>query len=345
MNRIWRAKIAVGLVAVALFVLLPMAARAEFIRLKLSFFGSERGDSYQHAVKPFVDAINASGGGPLAVDVHYNSALGKTLAEQPRLVLDGRADIAFIFPGQTPYRFPDNELLELPGLFRNAREGTLVYSRLVAAKALRGYEKLFVIGAYTSAPNIISSRKPINSLVDLKGQKIRANNPMQAELLARLGAIPTVMSSSQVANAIRRGAIDGALMCPAGLFQFGVAAVTSHHYLLATPVSPSALVMSRKTFDALPEAAKALIRKHSGKWTAAAWIDAYQSHVREGLAQLRSDPKRTVTEPSPADRETAQRIYQSLIDAWAAKDTHNHDLLALLRTDIAKIRSLKDKRP
>ena len=291
-------------------LLAPLAAQAETIRLKLSFFDSEHGETYRYAVKPFVDAINAEGKGLLTIDVDFSSVGGKPLADQPRSVLEGRADIAFIFPGQTPYRFPDNELLELPGLFRSAREGTLAYTYLIAANALRGYEKFFVIGAYTSAPNITGSRKPINSLADLKGQKVRANNPMQAELLARLGAIPTVMSSSKVADAIRRGALDGTVMCPVGLFQFGVAPLVDHHYLLAVSVSPSALVMSRKTFDALPEAAKALIRKHSGESAAVSWFGPYESAVQERLAQLRSDPTRKVVEPSPADREAAQRIYQ-----------------------------------
>jgi TRAP-type C4-dicarboxylate transport system substrate-binding protein len=330
-----KAMLSIGFPAIALLSL--PAAQAAPARLKLSFFASERGDTYRYAVKPFVDAINAEGQGLVAIDVQPNNARGRSLAEQPRLVLDGRADIAFIFPGQTPYRFPDDELLELPGLFRNAREGTLVYTRLIASKALRGYECFYVIGAYTSAPNIISSRKPIRSLADLKGQKIRANNPMQAELLARLGAIPTVMSSSKVADAIRRGALDGTFMCPAGLFQWGVAPLVEYHFLLDDSVSPSALVMSRKSFDALPEAAKALIRKHSGDHAADAWIGSYAAIVQQRLAQLRADPNRMVVEPSRADRDAVRRVYRSLTGQWAATSAHHRELLALVKAEIAKL--------
>ena len=129
-----------------------VAASAAPIELKLSFFFSEKSDTFRYGVKPFVDAINAEGKGLITIKVYPDGALGKAVAEQPGLVLDGTADIAWVVPGQTPYRFPDNQALDMPGLFRDVREGTLVYTNLVAAKALRGYEDFFVIGAYTGDP-------------------------------------------------------------------------------------------------------------------------------------------------------------------------------------------------
>jgi TRAP-type C4-dicarboxylate transport system substrate-binding protein len=45
--------------------------------------------------------------------------------------------------------------------------------------------------------------------------------------------------------------------------------VAKNHYLLRTGVAPLLLLMSRKTFDSLPEAAKALVRKYSGERAAA----------------------------------------------------------------------------
>ncbi len=155
------AKVVMQGAIVALALLWPFAVAAEPIALKLSFFGSEKTSTYQYGIKPFVDAVNAGAEGLLAIKVYPNGALGKAVAEQPGLVLDGVADIALIVPGQTPYRFPDNELLELPGIFHDTREGTLAFTRLIATNAVRGYQDFFVIGAYTAAPAIINSRKPI----------------------------------------------------------------------------------------------------------------------------------------------------------------------------------------
>jgi TRAP-type C4-dicarboxylate transport system substrate-binding protein len=320
---------------------MPLCATAEPIELKLSFFTSEQAETYQYGVKPFVDAVNAEGKGVLAITVFPDGMLGRALAEQPQMVLDGIADIAWVVPGQTPYRFPDNELLELPGLFRDAQEGTLAYTHLIAAKALRGYQDFFVVGAYTSAPSIIHGHKPIGSLNALKGQKIRANNPMEAEALQRLGAIPTVMPASKLADALVRGSVDGAIMSPTGLVQFGASRMARNHYLLGVGAAPLLVVMNRKKFDALPERAKALIRKYSGERAAATWGKSFGAVEKQMLDKLKTDPLHKSVEPSPADLEAAQRIYQSMIHTWIAKSDRSRHLWTTIETDLATIRSEK----
>ncbi len=326
-----------GILALALFP--SLAASAATLELKLSFFTSEQSDTYRYGVKPFVDAVNAEGKGLVTIKVYPDGALGKVLAEQPGMVLEGTADIAWVVPGQTPYRFPDNQAIELPGLFRDLREGTLVYTRLIAANALRGYRDFFVIGAYTSAASIIHSRKPIASLAAVRGQKIRTNNPMEAETVERLGAVPTVMPASRLAEALAHGAVDGAIMSPTGLFQFGAAKTATNHYLLGIGAAPLVVLMSRKKFDSLPQAAQALIRKYSGERAATVWIESFGASERRSLERIKSDPAHNAVEPLPADRAAAQKIYQNMIDAWAAKSTDNRQLLKTIEADLTAIRS------
>ena len=159
------------------------AAAAEPIKLKLAYFSSDRTTTYLATIKPFVDAVNAEAADLLEIEVHFSGALGKDPRQQLQLVLDGTADIAFIAPGYTPERFPDNTLIELPGMFRGIRDATLVYTRLVAANALRGYEDLFVIGAFATEPESIHAKVVAGSLDELQGKRIRANNPAQAAAL------------------------------------------------------------------------------------------------------------------------------------------------------------------
>lgn len=330
---------AITRLAATLLTLMPLSAMAEPIQLKLSFFGSDHSNTYRSGIKPFVDAVNAEGKGLLAIEVYANGALGKVQAQQPQLVLDGVADIAWVVPGVTPYRFPDNELLEQPGLYRDAREGTLAYTRLIAANALRGYQDFFVIGAYTTDPTIVHSRKPTESLAALKGQKIRANNQIEAATLERLGAMPTVLETPKLVDAISKGAIDGAALSPTGLFDFGVSQVAANHYLLRGGTAPLVLVMNRKTFDGLPETAKALIRKYSGEPAAATWIGSFGAAEKQLLDKLKADPARHVVEPSPLDFNVAQAIYRSMIDAWAAKSAHNLELKTMVEKELLTIRS------
>jgi TRAP-type C4-dicarboxylate transport system substrate-binding protein len=332
---------AIARLTAAAVLIAPVAARAEPIQLKLAFFGSEQALTYLSGIKPFVDGVNAEGQGILTIQVYSGGALGKAIADQPQLVIDGVADIAYVIPGQTPYRFPDNALLEQPGLFRDARDGTLAYTRLIAAGALRGYEDFFVIGAYTADPNLIHSREPIASLASIKGQKLRANNAIEAEAIRRLGAVPNVLEAPKVANAIDKGAIDGTTMSPMGVYDYGVAKVTKYHYLLSSGVAPLLVLMNRKTFDSLPEAAKALVRKYSGERAAATWIASFGASEIKMLDRLKSDPEHKVVDPSPSDLENARRIFRSMIDAWAAQSSHNRAILDLTEAQLATIRSAK----
>jgi TRAP-type C4-dicarboxylate transport system substrate-binding protein len=325
--------------ALLAIVLLPSQVSAEPIKLKLSVVTSDRSLIYLGGVKPFVDAVNAEAKGLLEIEVYFSGALGKDAALQPQLVADGVADMAFIFPGYGPQRFYDDAVLELPGLFRDTREASLVFTRLIAAGALKGYEDFYVIGAFASPLESIHSRRPIASIADLKGMSVRVSNTTGAAALQRLGMRPVTIPVNLVSEAISAGTIDGAVLPPAMLFEFGVGRVTSYHYLLNIDVAPLALVMNRKKFDALPEQAKDIIREHSGEWPLASFVKAYDAVDSQVMEQLESNPKRKIVRPSQSDLDTAKTAFKSFVDEWAAKSPNNRKQLDLVQSEIAKLRA------
>jgi TRAP-type C4-dicarboxylate transport system substrate-binding protein len=144
--------------ALLALVLFSSAAAAEPITLKLAFPTSDRAELYLYAIKPFVDAVNTEANGLMKIEVYFSGVLGGSGPIQPQHVLDGVADMASIVSGQFPLRFPDDTVLELPGLIHDMREATLSYTGLIHANALRGYEGFFVIGAFSTGPGNIHSR-------------------------------------------------------------------------------------------------------------------------------------------------------------------------------------------
>jgi len=66
----------------------PLAATAEPVTLKLSFFASETEVNYARAIKPWIDAVNADPSGAVKIEAYPNGALGKALPAQPQLLLD-----------------------------------------------------------------------------------------------------------------------------------------------------------------------------------------------------------------------------------------------------------------
>ena len=318
--------------------LLPAASAAEPIKLKMAYFSSDRTTTYLAAIKPFVDSVNAEAADLVQIDVSLSGTLGKNPTQQLQLVLDGTADLAFVVPGYTPERFPDNEVVELPGLFKNIREATLVYTGLIAANALRGYDDLFVVGAFAAEPETIHTRLPAASLDALAGRRIRSNNPVQAAALAELGMVPVEIPINQTSSAISSGKLDGAMTGPAPLIEFGISRVVSNHYLLAVSAAPLLVVMNRKKFEALPEQAKQIIRKFSGEWAAERYIEVYHAENEASLESLKLDPHRNVVAPSPADLARANTVFRAEVDAWSATDPRHRQLLAEAEAELSKIR-------
>jgi TRAP-type C4-dicarboxylate transport system substrate-binding protein len=320
-------------------LLLPLAAAAEPIRLNFSFFTSDRSFIYQNSIKPFVDAVNKEGKGLVEIQMYFSGSISNVQADQPQLVTDGTADLALIVPGRTPQKFSDTAVMELPQLYRDQREASLVFTWLTETGALRGYENFFVVGAFVADSESIHTRKPVASNGDLKGLTIRVNNRTQAKLLEKLGAVPTLLAINQTTEAISTDKLDGATFPASMLFEFGVGRVTSNHYMIQLGGAPTVLVMNRNKFETLPSAVQAIIRKYSGPWLAEHSAASFETLDKLTLEQLKADPRRKVIFMSPADSERMQHISASVAADWAALSPHNKELLTLVRAEIKNLRS------
>lgn len=314
-------------------------ASAAPIKLKLSYYTSDREAVYLSAVKPFIDSVNAAANGLIEIQAFTSGSLGNSYSGQAQSVLDGAADFAFINPALTPDQFADDAVMELPGLFRDAGEASIVYTRLVAAGALRGYDDYFIVGAIVGGPQSIHTRPPISSLTDLRGKRIRASNRTEGLVLEALGMSAEVIPINVTAEAISRGDIDGATVPAVMLVEFGISRVTSYHYFIRLGFAPLVILMNRKKFDGPPTAAQDIIRKFSGEWLAAHFAETFAAKNDVVMEQFKSDPKRTVIFPSQRNLDTAQATFRTMIDEWRAKNPHNRELLTMVESEIAKLRT------
>jgi TRAP-type C4-dicarboxylate transport system substrate-binding protein len=331
-------KTAMAACMVAVALLLPLAAHAEPIKLKLAFFSSDRSHLYRSMIKPFVDAVNTAGNSRVEIDPYLSGKLGSDLSKQTDLLNDGTADIAFVVQPYEQARFPDTSVVELPGLFRNAAEATVVYSQLVASGTIRGFRDYFVIGLFASEPESIHLRSPITSLADLKGKIVRANNDAEKAIFTKLGIKPVFVPINETPAAILSGEVDGATVPPVPMIEFGIGRVAPYHYLLPLSSVPQALLMSRKKFDSLPDDVKEIIRRYSGPWLMGKYITINETATMLIMDQLKSDPKRTVINPSQADTETANAVFKSVVADYAALSPHNAELVRAARMAVERLR-------
>ena len=325
------------LLALAL-IALPQWAAAAPVVLKFSYFTSDRSAIYQCEIKPFADAVNAEGAGLVEIKVYFSGAISPSIPDQAKLVMDGTADLAFIATGYVHDEFPDTSVMELPGLFANEQEASLVFTRLIEAGALQGYDRFFVPGAFVSTGENIHSRKPIARLADLRGQTIRVNNVIEASTLRRLGAQPELLPINRTMDALSKGILDGTTVPPAMVFEFGFGRLTESHFLLELGGAPSVLVMNRDKLASLPPRAQQIIRKYSGEWLAKQESACFAAKNHDVIAQLKASPQRKVVVPSEPDLAALREVYAGVVQAWADESPHNRELLVLVRSEIAKLR-------
>lgn len=324
---------------VAALLFAPVAAKAEPIKLKLAFFSSDRTHLYRSIVKPFVDAVNAEGRGRVEIDVYLSGKLGGDPQAQSRLVLDGTADIAYVVTPYEQQRFPDTAVIDLPGVFEDAREAILAFTHLVGNGTIRDFKDFYVIGAVASQPESIHLRPVVSTLADLKGKRIRANNDTEIAAMKGLGMVPVFVPLTQTASAISSGNLDGAFAPPVPMVEFGIGRVAANHYMLGTSSVPLALLMSRKRFESLPPDVQALIRKNSGESLAQQAIQIDQTSTDLIMNQLESDPKRKVIMPSPPDMKIANDVFESVVADFTAADPYHAKLVNALRMETAKLRT------
>ena len=320
-------------------LLLPLAALGGPIKLKLAYFSSDQTRSYSMAIKKFVDAVNADEEGGLTIETYTGGTLGKDTSQQAQLIRAGTADMAYVVLGTVASQFPDHEVMELPGLFRDMREATWVNNRILDSGIVGGYDDFFVIASLATEPEGIHTRVPIASLADLRGKRIRANNPIEASALAMLGMSPVVLPIVKTPEAISRGTIDGAATALGPLTDFGLGRVVTYHYFLHLGASVRSLLMSRKTFTSLPKAGQDVIRKYSGSWLTDHFVDGDEAYNTVLIEQLKADPSRTVIFPSQPDIDVAREAFRALRTEWAEARPHNRLLLDAVDAEISKYRS------
>jgi TRAP-type transport system periplasmic protein len=312
-------------------------AQAE-AHLKWAVFTPDNEVTFRTVMKPFAEAVQRESDNAVVFDLFPNGALGRNPGQQPQMVLDGVADVAWVVPSYSPGRFPDTEVLELPGLFKNLRESSLVATRLNQRKVLSDYGDFYVIGMWGTAPYSIHTNFPVSSIADLKGKTIRASSKNESAALRAFGAVPIGMPVTEIPEAISRGTISGTTSHLSPFFDFGLDRVTNNHFFIGLGVVPLAVLMNKKKFDALPQSARTVIERNADDALTNTWIESVTSYNEANLEKLKSNPKNKLVFPSQAQRDEAQKLLAPVRDEWVAASERHKELKAALDTELAAVR-------
>ena len=126
-----------------------------------------------------------------------------------RLVRSGQVDIAAGPLTTVSGDVPMLDGLDLAGLNPSIKQARRVADAMMPV-ANKELEKLGIklVATYPFSGQMLFCRKPIASLADLKGLKVRINGPSAGDLVKALGGQPVSLAFGEVYTALERGTVD-----------------------------------------------------------------------------------------------------------------------------------------
>jgi len=149
--------------------------------------------------------------GRVKIKLEYGMGHPKSLFD---LVEDGVVDASWSYHGYVPGRFKLPQIVEQPGLGVNAEAASVALWRVQDKyfKKAGEFEGLTLAGMFTHGPGYVHTIKPMNSLAELKGKKIRIGGGIQSDLGKRFEITPIAAPGSKVYEMLQQGVIDGVFM-------------------------------------------------------------------------------------------------------------------------------------
>jgi TRAP-type C4-dicarboxylate transport system substrate-binding protein len=318
------------------------SALAQEVTLKLSAFIPPQAPTFAQVIKPWAEAVNADGKGIVKIDTFPGGVLGGNPGLQPKMVNDGIADIALVIPAYSPGRFPDNDVVELPGLSQNSTESSIAIYRLYKRKLLRGYDDFYVVMLGTTNPYAIHTRRPVKTFADVKGMKLRAGGPVASASLRALGVAPVGMPITQVAENVSRGLLDGTGGDWDVMYSFRIIETAKHHYMAnVLGTVPVAILMNRKVYEGLPEKARAIIDKHSGEPMSRRFGGVHDGIQKAKHADTVGAADHTMIFPPAAELAKLEKTLAPVTETWVKDHPNGSALATALKEELAKVRAGK----
>jgi len=184
-------------------------------------------------------------------------------------VVKGATDIGMSVFAYTRGRFALSEVLDLPGIYPfnavvTSRVGDDFYRKFKPeeyADTHMLYVYVHITGTYSTAD------KPVNTLEDLKGMRIRATG-MAGRMVEALGAVPVAMPASDAYDALAKGVVDGTVGTPNMLKGWRFAEVTKYTTIVpeAGYVSAFFVAMNLDKWNALSPDIQKIFDEVSAEW-------------------------------------------------------------------------------
>jgi TRAP-type C4-dicarboxylate transport system substrate-binding protein len=308
--------------------------------VRLSYNQPEASAAWQQVMAPYADNLESKSQGEFNV-ARYPGEVLHPVADGFKAAATGITDVTSAWPLYQASSFAVFHGLGLPGALPNSDIATIRVMDELYAKHLRGeYEKMRVKLAFNaSTPSYdLLSTKPIKSLDDLKGLRIRAGGATATEIVERLGATPVTMSITDAYTAFQQGVVDGIVLASADMVAYRMIEVGKHYYQIGVSRIAIPHAVSASFYDGLSDDLKSVIAS-AGNEAGYDYARMYMG-LTDGALDKMAEAGVTIVKASPEDQARIAELLAPMWDEFVAK---NGGAGSAAEAFVADMRMLKDK--
>jgi len=251
------------------------------VTLKFHTFMAPQSNVWLNMHKAWMDKVEKDSGGRIKFEAYPAMQLGGTPVQLYDQAKDGVVDVIWTLPGNTAGRFPRVEVFELPFMMSNAEATSKAYWEYVQTVAPDEFKDTQVLALQVHGPGVIhTADKPVKSIADMKGVKMRAPTRQVTRLMGTLGATPVGMPLPNIPDALSKGTIQGCVIPWEVVPSVKVHELTKYHAEFdpaggALYTTTFVMAMNKAKYNSLPPDLKKVIDANSGMATSA-WLGKVQ---------------------------------------------------------------------
>jgi len=259
-------------------------------------------------------------------------------------VRDGLVDLSFVTASYTPARHIMTLMPELPGSGDTALANSVAYSRIYWKHfhKVGEYKGVKLLGVFTHGPGQMFTKKPVRSIADVQGLKIRTGGGIAEKVAKALGASAFVKPAPESYELLSSGVADGVFFPLESVVSFKLDTVLEQATLFPGGMYSSAFgfFMNEDKWNKLPkqdqEALDKIAGEHIARLAGASWDEA----DRKGMEALKKSGVKIVNANSEFVAEVKKRsapIVDEWVQAASAKGVDAAKVLAEFRDELKKV--------
>jgi TRAP-type transport system periplasmic protein len=262
----------------------------------------------------FAADVDKASGGKLKITVHPAASLFKA-PEIKRAVQGGQAQIGELIISGYSNEDPIFGLDSIPFLATSYADSAKLWKASKKAIEERfAKQGMMILYSVPWPPQGIYSTKPLNSIADMKGLKLRAYNPMISRIAELAGAQPVTIQAAELAQAMATGAVNANITSGATGYDTKAWEVVKNYYDTQAWLPKNLVFVNRKAYDALDKASQEALLKAAADAEARGWKIS-EEKTAFYLGELKKNGM-NVTPPSAQLKSDFQKIGATITEEW-----------------------------